>query len=143
MRLSRAVPDAPPPGTLALPADASLPRVDVLLAYQGAAGDLIDARRLPTARAALYLAGAGAGALTPSQSDAARRVVARGRSRRRRLAHGSGPRRGPECAERTPLISAGDLAPVKARVLLTLALAHDMDTRAIVALFAAPPTQAR
>ena len=141
VHLSRAGPDAPTPGSLALPADAPLPRVDVLLAYQGAAGDLIDAAVANGARG-VVLAGAGAGALTPSQLEAARRVAHAGVPVivASRTGAGDVPSR---ALSDLPLISAGDLAPVKARVLLTLALARGMDARQIVALFATPADRRR
>ena len=80
------------PGSLALPDGASLPRVDVLLTYQDAAGDLIDAAVAQGARG-IVLAGAGAGALTPSQADAVRRAAGAGMPVVIALAHGR--RRGP------------------------------------------------
>jgi L-asparaginase len=98
-----------------------LPRVDVLLTYQQAPGDLIDAAARAGARG-LVIAAAGAGAITVAQSDAleaARRagipiVVAS------RVAHGvlttSDVPKG--------TIPAGTLSPVKARILLMLALAR-------------------
>ena len=128
-------------GSLALPADAPLPRVDVLLVYQGAAGDLLDAAVANGARG-VVLAGAGAGALTPSQLEAARRVAHAGVPVvvASRTGAGDVPSR---ALSDLPLISAGDLAPVKARVLLTLALARGMDARQIVALFATPADRRR
>ena len=98
-----------------------LPRVDVLLTYQQAPGDLIDAAARAGARG-LVIAAAGAGAITVAQSDAleaARRagipiVVAS------RVAHGV------LTASDVPkgTIPAGTLSPVKARILLMLALAR-------------------
>jgi L-asparaginase len=98
-----------------------LPRVDVLLTYQQAPGDLIDAAARAGARG-LVIAAAGAGAVTMAQSDAleaARRagipvVVAS------RVAHGV------LTINDVPkgTIPAGTLSPVKARILLMLALAR-------------------
>lgn len=98
-----------------------LPRVDVLLTYQQAPGDLIDAAARAGARG-LVIAAAGAGAVTLAQSDAleaARRagipvVVAS------RVAHGT------LTAADVPkgTIPAGTLSPLKARILLMLALAR-------------------
>jgi L-asparaginase len=98
-----------------------LPRVDVLLTYQQASGDLIDAAARAGAKG-LVIAAAGAGAVTLAQADAAetaRRagipvVVAS------RVAHGV------LTAADVPkgTIPAGTLSPVKARILLMLALAR-------------------
>jgi len=98
-----------------------LPRVDVLLTYQQAPGDLIEAAARAGARG-LVIAAAGAGAVTLAQSDAleaARRagipvVVAS------RVAHGV------LTTADVPkgTIPAGTLSPLKARILLMLALAR-------------------
>jgi len=138
VRLERGAPTVPPPGSLRLADERPLPRVDLLLAYQGAAGDLIDAAIANGARG-IVLAGAGAGALTPSQQEAARRVARAGVPVVIASRTGAG---GVVDADRRgdlPLIGAGDLAPLKARLLLTLAIARGMDTRAIAELFAALP----
>ncbi len=98
-----------------------LPRVDVLLTYQQAPGDLVDAATRAGARG-LVIAAAGAGGVTTAQADAldaARRagipvVVAS------RVAHGV------LTAADVPkgTIPAGTLSAVKARILLMLALAR-------------------
>ena len=111
-----------------------LPRVDLLLTYQQAPGDLIDAAVQRGARG-LVIAAAGAGAMTPAQIDAAGAasrsgiaVVVSSRVPRARLLPTDVP---------TGMIAAGALSPVKARILLMLALARG-DTRAAIAeLFAA------
>ena len=111
-----------------------LPRVDLLLTYQQAPGDLIDAAVQRGARG-LVIAAAGAGAMTPAQIDAAGAatrsgiaVVVSSRVARARLLPTDVP---------TGMIAAGALSPVKARILLMLALARG-DTRAAIAdLFAA------
>jgi L-asparaginase len=111
-----------------------LPRVDLLLAYQQAPGDLIDASVQRGARG-LVIASAGAGAMTAAQIDAAEAasragipVVVASRVPRARLLPTDVP---------TGMIAAGALSPVKARILLMLALARG-DTRSeLAALFAA------
>lgn len=101
-----------------------LPRVDVLLTYQQAPGDLIDAAIAGGARG-VVIGAAGTGALTRAQAAAIRDVL-----RRRipvviasRVAEGQvalqDARRG------RLLIAAGDLSPLKARILLMVALAVD------------------
>jgi L-asparaginase len=116
----------------------SLPRVDVLLSYQDAPGDLIRAA-VESGAAGLVIAGAGAGATSPSQREALRDVleneivvVITTRTGGGRVA----PRRRPVSTEDrddedgeedgsrfSPYRVAGqDLTPVKARILLMLAL---------------------
>jgi L-asparaginase len=133
VRVSREPAGGPRAGQLALAGDAPLPRVDVLLTYQGASGDLIDAAMQQGARG-IVLAAGGAGALTPSQTEAAQRagraglpIVVASRTGRGRVT--------PRMPGQLPIIAAGDLAPLKARLLLMLALARHMDPQAIAALF--------
>ena len=121
-----------------------LPRVDVLVSYQDAPGDLIRAA-VESGASGLVIAGAGAGATSPSQREALREalekeivVVIATRTGGGRVA----PRRRPdptedqdeadgedeEDGEEDPLrhspnrVAGQDLAPVKARILLMLAL---------------------
>jgi L-asparaginase len=123
----------PRAGSLALVGDAPLPRVDVLLTYQGASGDLIDAAIQQGARG-IVLAAGGAGALTPSQTDAAQRAARAGQPVVVASRTGEGRVTARMPAE-LPIIAAGDLAPVKARFLLMLALARQMGPAEIAALF--------
>jgi len=124
----------PRPGLLALQGDDALPRVDVLLTYQGATGDLLDAAVDAGARG-LVLASAGAGSLTPSQADAVRRHAAHGVPvvLATRTGHGRVRALG---AQTAGVLSAGDLSALKARVLLMLALAHGEDRAGLDTLFA-------
>jgi L-asparaginase len=112
---------------------APLPRVDVLLTYQQAPGDLIDASVKGGARG-LVVASAGAGALTAAQLDAvagATRaglpVVVASRVPRAEMLSSDVPR---------GTIAAGTLSPVKARILLMLALARGDSNQAIADVFA-------
>jgi L-asparaginase len=123
----------PRPGSLALSGDAVLPRVDVLLTYQGASGDLIDAAIQQGARG-IVLAAGGAGALTPSQTDAAQRAARAGLPVVVSSRTGAGRVTALTPAQ-LPLIAAGDLAPVKARLVLMLALARNLEGARIATLF--------
>jgi L-asparaginase len=124
----------PRPGLLALEGEEALPRVDVLLTYQGATGDLVDAAVNAGARG-LVLAAAGAGSLTPSQAVAVLHHAAHGIPvvLATRTGHG---RVRPHGADAAGVLSAGDLSPLKARVLLMLAIAHGADRARVETLFA-------
>jgi L-asparaginase len=109
-----------------------LPRVDVLLTYQQAPGDLVDAATRAGARG-LIIAAAGAGAVTLAQADsldAARRagipVVVASRVPHGGLTTADVPR---------GTIPAGTLSPVKARILLMLALARGDDLAEVAQVF--------
>ena len=119
-----------------------LPRVDVLLAYQGAPGDLIVAAAARGA-AGVVVAASGAGSMSPSQLEATRLVLRRGvtvvvasRTGGGRVVPrpGSGPRK-----RRLPApprrVMGEDLSPVKARVLLMLALTHTREQAEIQRMF--------
>jgi L-asparaginase len=124
----------------------TLPRVDVILVYQGADGDLIKAAADAGAKG-IVIAGAGAGATSgtqPAGIDYATRkgvvVVTTTRAGSGRIAAGRGGRgRGgadgppPEAIRRR--IAGEDLAPVKARVLLMLALTRTSDPAEIQRMF--------
>jgi L-asparaginase len=123
----------PRPGLLAVPAGVEVPRVDVLLVYQGATGDLAEAAVTAGARG-LVIASAGAGALTPSQADAVTRLAERGIPIVLSTRIGAGQVTRVEQAPRS-LVSALRVPPYEARVLLMLALANGFDAARIAALF--------
>jgi L-asparaginase len=121
-----------------------LPRVDVIMVYQGASGDLIKAAVDQGAKG-IVIAAAGAGATSGTQDDGIDYAVSRrvfvvtstrtGSGRiapaRRGRAGGSGD----AAAEPLLRIAAEDLAPLKARILLLLAIAAKADGAAIQRMF--------
>ena len=118
-----------------------LPRVDVLLVYQGADGDLIKAAADAGAQG-IVVAGAGAGATSGTQQAAIAYALKKGVIVVTTTRTGSGriapPRRGADAPpagagrgnadltpeERIRRVAGEDLAPVKARILLMLALSR-------------------
>jgi L-asparaginase len=123
---------------------AALPRVDVLMVYQGAPGDLIRAAVDNGARG-LVIATAGAGAVSGTQTDGIRYALEKqvpvvittrtgsgriaGSSLRSVAATDAGSGR------RAYQIAGEDLMPVKARVLLMLALTRTADPAEIQRMF--------
>ena len=102
----------------------SLPRVDIILTYQGASGDLITAAADAGAKG-IVVAGAGAGATSGTQGEAIRDALARHvfvisttRTGSGRVAGGRGGRGGADAYR----LAGDDLQPLKARILLMLAL---------------------
>lgn len=118
-----------------------LPRVDVVMTYQGATGDVIKAIVDQGAKG-IVIASAGAGALSGTQNEGVQYAVQKGvfvvtstRAGSGRIA--SRPRITPPGQQQPPVfrISAEDHAPVKARILLMLALARSEDGHAIQKMF--------
>jgi L-asparaginase len=101
----------------------TLPRVDVLLTYQDAPGDLIAAAIRNGARG-LVMAGAGAGALAESEARAVEQALAKGVPVVLTSRVEGGSVSAEDVAVVKGLIAGGDLGPLKARVLLMLALAQ-------------------
>ncbi len=111
---------------------AELPRVDVFLVYQGAPGDLIRAA-VDNGAKGVVIAGVGAGGLSGTQAEALDYAASKGVFIVTGTRTGAGriiPTRGPGPANATPAqqkrremtIQAEDHIPVKARILLMLAL---------------------
>jgi L-asparaginase len=125
---------------------AKLPRVDVILVYQGADGDLIKAAADAGAKG-IVIAGAGAGATSGTQQDGIDYATKKGvfvvtttRTGAGRIAAGRGGRgrggaAGPPPDEILHRIAGEDLAPVKARVLLMLGLTRTSDPAEIQRMF--------
>ena len=134
-----------------------LPRVDVIMVYQGAPGDLIKAAADNGAEG-IVIASAGAGATSGTQRDGELYAVKKGaivvtstRTGSGRIApqrggggRGAGrggaqpaqqPNDGLTADERRRFVSAEDLAPVKARLLLMMALTKTKDPTDIQRMF--------
>ena len=120
----------------------SLPRVDVILTYQGASGDLIKAAVDQGAKG-IVMATAGAGATSGTQGEGTRYALEKGVFVVTTTRAGSGriaARTRPAPAAGTPnprerAIAGEDLAPVKARILLMLALAKTQNAADIQRMF--------
>ena len=125
-----------------------LPRVDVILTYQGAPADLIKAA-VDAGAKGIVIAGAGAGATSGTQNEGVDYAVSKGvfvvtatRTGSGRIAPPSPPNPG-SSAKVTPAqqrrrdftVSAEDHAPLKARVLLMLALSMTTDRAQIQRIF--------
>ncbi len=118
-----------------------LPRVDVVMVYQGATGDVIKALVDQGAKG-IVIASAGAGAMSGTQGEGVRYAVAKGvfvvtstRTGSGRIAaRNRGPAPG-QTVQPTFRISAEDLAPIKARILLMLALVKTTDGHEIQRMF--------
>jgi L-asparaginase len=111
----------------------ALPRVDVLLVYQDAPGDLIKAAVDLGARG-LVVATAGAGATSGTQSGGLAYAIGKGVTVVATTRTGSGRISGVRRSG-AGVIGAEDLAPIKARVLLMLALATTEDPAEIQRMF--------
>ncbi len=110
----------------------ALPRVDVILTYQEAPGDLIKAAADLGAKG-IVIAGAGAGATSGTQGEGITYATQKGvfvvtttRAGAGSIGTGGGASR---------RISGDDLQPVKARVLLMLALATTSDPAEVARMF--------
>jgi len=121
----------------------SLPRVDILMVYQGASGDLIEAA-VEGGAGGVVIAVAGAGATSGTQQqgiaaalEAGVFVVSATRTGSGRIAArtGGGGRRGGNNAAANYRIAAEDLTPLKSRILLMLALATTNDGAEIQRMF--------
>jgi L-asparaginase len=122
----------------------TLPRVDVVLTYQGAPGDLIKAAVDAGARG-IVVATAGAGATSGTQDEGLAYALQKGVFVVRTTRTGSGriaarlrpPNATPSATPnpRDRAISGEDLAPIKARLLLMLALTKTQSGAEIQRIF--------
>jgi len=121
----------------------ALPRVDILMVYQGASGDLIEAA-VEAGAQGIVIAVAGAGATSGTQRrgisaalEAGVFVVSATRTGSGRIAArtGGGRGRGGNNPAANYRIAAEDLTPLKARILLMLALATTDDAAEIQRMF--------
>jgi L-asparaginase len=121
---------------------AQLPRVDVVMVYQGATGDVIKALVDQGARG-IVIASAGAGAMSGTQGEGVRYAVEKGvfvvtstRTGSGRIASRARVMPAGETLPPTFRIAAEDLAPIKARILLMLALTKTQSGHEIQRMFA-------
>jgi L-asparaginase len=121
----------------------TLPRVDVVLTYQGAPGDLIKAAVDAGARG-IVVASAGAGASSGTQGEGISYALGKGvfvvtttRAGSGRIAARQRPSQpnAPAPGPRDFAISGEDLAPIKARLLLMLALTKTQSGAEIQRIF--------
>ena len=113
---------------------AHLPRVDVLLTYQGAPGDLVLAALRNGARG-LVMAAAGAGALSFGELEAVSGAIHSGIPVVLASRVEDGHVTLDDLVIEPGLIPAGDLAPVKARILLMLGISQGLSTSSLARLF--------
>jgi L-asparaginase len=107
-----------------------LPRVDVFLTYQGASGDVIEAA-VDAGAKGIVLATAGAGAMSGTQGEGARYAATKGVPVVITTRTGSGRISGGG----RDSIPGQDLAPIKARILLMLALTKTSDPSELRRIF--------
>lgn len=123
----------------------SLPQVDIVMSYLGASGDLIAAAHENGAKG-LVVAAAGAGSATPDQSDAIKKLIEEGvvvvvatRTGAGRIPSRLNSRdtsvENSDWRYARNRVSGEDLSPIKARILLMLALTKTTDGAEIQRMF--------
>jgi L-asparaginase len=119
----------------------ALPRVDVVMVYQGASGDIIKALVDQGAKG-IVIASAGAGAVSGTQGEGIRYAIEKGvfvvtstRTGSGRIAARARGGFGGAASTSNYRIAAEDLAPLKARILLMLALTRTQDAAEIQRMF--------
>jgi len=113
-----------------------LPRVDIIYAHAGMSPDLIDAAVANGAKG-LVIAGVGDGNMTTPALDAVKRALAKGIVvvRGSRVGEGIVRRNIEVDDDKTGTVTAMELNPAKARVLLKLALTMSSDAKKVQELF--------
>ena len=111
-----------------------LPRVDIIYTYAGADGALIEAAVAQGAEG-IVIAGFPTGSATPVMDDVIRRVVPKGIAVVMTNRGGMGRVMDKRAREARPLLWGDNLTPVKARVLLMLALTATRDPAALQQMF--------
>lgn len=118
----------------------TLPRVDIAWVYQGATGDVIKAL-VDAGAKGVIIAGAGAGATSGTQGEGISYAIGKGvfvvtttRAGAGRIAVGGGGR-GRAGGAPISRIAGDDLTPIKARILLMLAIATTTDGATIQRMF--------
>lgn len=108
-----------------IPADAVLPRVDIVHAYAGCSGDTIDAAVANGARG-IVIAGTGNGNMSADSLAAAKRAADKGVKvvRSSRIPHGFVNRNHEVSDDKMGTLSSYDLSPEHARILLQLLIYH-------------------
>jgi len=112
----------------------ALPRVDVIMTYQGAPGDLINAAVDHGAKG-IVIAGAGAGATSGTQGEGVAYAVSKEVFVVTTTRTGGGSVGTSASGRASFRLSGDDLYPVKARVLLMLALATTSDPNEVARIF--------
>jgi len=127
------------PHTTATPFDVQrlqkLPRVDIIYTYADADGTLIDAAVAQGRAEGLVIAGFPTGSGTPAMDEAVKRVTAKGIPVVMTNRGGMGRVMDKRAQEARPLIWGDNLTPVKARILLMLALTMTRDPAALQEMF--------
>jgi len=113
---------------------AQLPRVDIVYTYAGADAALIEAA-VERGAEGIVIAGFPTGTATPVMEDAIRTVAARGIPVVMTNRGGMGRVMDKKREEARPLVWGDNLTPVKARVLLMLALTATRDPAAVQRMF--------
>ena len=127
------------PHTKATPFDVQrlqkLPRVDIIYTYAGADGTLIEAAISQGRAEGLVIAGFPTGSGTPAMDEAVKRVAAKGIPVVMTYRGGMGRVTDTRANENRPLIWGDNLTPVKARILLMLALTTTRDPAELQRIF--------
>jgi L-asparaginase len=111
-----------------------LPRVDVVMSYLGADGALIDAS-VRAGAAGIVSAGTGAGFPTPAEQAALEAAARGGVVVVQASRTGSGRVSVSPAATARGIVAAGNLPPVKSRLLLMLALTRTRDPHRVAEFF--------